>query len=138
MFENIEIMQRISMFAVVFAAAMAFLVLWGKREERRYKAQIVAKKLSAWGFELLSKLFDAYAVGNYIAKNSVGRCIREIIDEIQAGGLPAMLKNIGWKVVEGVFLKNDEDRIKLTKLLAQPKPDPDPQPPAPTLPEATQ
>ena len=136
MFEDIEIMQRISMFAVVFAAAMLFFYLWGKREERRYKAQAVAKKLHEWGFVLLAKLFDAYAVGNYIGKNSVGRCIREIIDEIQSGGLPAMLKTIGWKVVEGVFLKDDNDRARLTELLAQPKPKPEPTPPAPVLSEA--
>ena len=136
MFENIETMQRISMFAVVFAATMGFFILWGRQEERRYKAQLVAKKLHAWGFEPLAKLFDAYAVGNYIGKNSVGRCIREIIDEIQSGGLPAMLKNIGWKVVEGVFLKDDADRARLTELLAQPKPKPEPTPPAPVLSEA--
>ena len=135
MFDNIEVMQRISMFAVVFAVAMAFLVLWGKREERRYKALKVAEKLEMWGFTLLAKLFRAYAIGNYIGKDSVGRCIREVIDEIQSGGLPAMLRTIGWKVVEGVFLKDDDDRAKLKELLVQPKPKPDPQPPAPTLSE---
>ncbi len=137
MFENLEIMQRISMFAVAFAAAMLFFILWGKREERRYEAQETAKLMDKWGFGLLTKLFDAYAVGNYIGKNSVGRCIREIIAEVQSGGLPAMLKNIGWKVVKGVFLTNDEDRAKLKKLLAQPKPEPEPEPPAPDLTEAS-
>ena len=137
MFENIEIMQRICMFAVAAAATALFLLFWGKREERRYKALKVAEKLEAWGFTLLSKLFRAYAIGNYIGKDSVGRCIREIIDEIQSGGLPAMLRTIGWKVVKGVFLTNDEDRAKLKELLAKPKPNPEPESPGPDLPEAT-
>jgi len=80
-------------------------------------AMTTASTLDAWGFELLAKLFRAYAVGNYFGKDSVARVIHEIIDDVKGGGLPAMLKKIGWKVVEGVFLKNADDRKQLKTLL---------------------
>jgi len=136
MFENLEVMQRIAAFAVVFSAVMIFLFFWGRREKRRYRAIEVAEKLEEWGMSLLAKLFRAYAVGNIIGENSVGRCIREIIEEIKGGGLPAMLRKVAWKVVEGVFLKNDDDRARLTELLAMPKPKAEPEPPAPSLSDA--
>lgn len=122
MFENVEIMQRISMFAVVFAAAMLFFFLWGRREDRRTRAAELADIMKEWGMDLLAKLFHAYSIGNYIGKDSVGRCIREIYNELTGSGLPKMLRKVGWKIVEGVFINNDDDRDRLAELLARPRP----------------
>jgi len=135
MFENLEIMQRISAFAVMFAVAMLGLWLWGRREDRRNHALDLAETLKEWGLDILSKLFRAYAIGNYIGKDSVGRTLREIYRELKGSGLLAMLRKVGWKVVEGVFLKNEADRATLTELLAKPfVPETKLEPP-PTLPE---
>ncbi len=133
MFENIETLQIISTIAIAFAVAMLFFFLWNRREERRTRAIDVAAILHEWGLDLLAKLFTAYAIGNYIGGDSVGRTIREIIEEIKGGGLPTMLRKVGWKVVEGVFIKNEDDRAKLTELLAQSKSNNELQPPTPTL-----
>ena len=135
MFENIEFMQRISMFAVAFAVTMVFLFLWGQREERRTRAMEIVAILRKWGFDLLAKLFFAYGIGNYIGKDSVSRIIREIYSELTGSGLPTMLRKVGWKVVEGVFLKDEKDRARLTELLAKPVPKSEiPHSPAPDLP----
>ena len=105
-------------FFAALAAVTLFLYGWGRREERRTKASELAVTMAEWGFDLLAKLLRAYSIGNYIGANSVARTIREIIDELQTdGGLKAMLKKIGWKVVEGVFIKNADDRTRLQTLL---------------------
>jgi hypothetical protein len=90
---------------------------WRRREVRRMRANDVAREIGPWGFDHLSKLLTAYAIGNYFGADSVTRVTHEIIDELKGGGLPAMLKKIGWKVVEGVFLKNPDDRLRLKNLL---------------------
>ena len=119
-------------FGVTCAACLAilvFLVLWGRREKHRSRAMELHGILKAWGFDQFARLMKAYTIGNYIGDESVGRVTREIISDLLGDGLPAMLRKIGWKVVEGVFLKDSEDRSKLTKLLAETK--------APTVIEAT-
>jgi hypothetical protein len=114
---NPVIWQYVGIFFATLAAILIGLLLWRRRELRRMNAMEVAETLASWGFDLLAKLFRAYAVGNYLGKDSVTRVIHEIIDEIKGGGLPAMLKKVGWKVVEGVFLKNDDDRKRLQTML---------------------
>jgi len=111
------IWQYVGIFLASLVVLLIGLLLWRRRELRRTRAIEVAEILASWGMETLAKLFRAYAVGNYLGKDSVTRTIHEIIDEIQSGGLPAMLKKVGWKVVEGVFLKNPEDRTRLQTLL---------------------
>lgn len=109
--------QYVGIFSAALAAILIVLLLWRRRELRRTHAMEVAEVLASWGFDTLAKLFRAYAVGNYLGKDSVTRTIHEVIDEIKGGGLPSMLKKIGWKVVEGVFLKNSDDRLRLQTLL---------------------
>lgn len=110
--------QYVGIFASALAAVLLVLALWGRREDRRTIASKLAVKCAEWGLTQLSRLFMAYAIGNYIGKDSVTRVLHEIIDELQDGGLEAMLRKVGWKVVEGVFLKNDADRSKLQTLVA--------------------
>jgi hypothetical protein len=110
--------QYIGIFFAALAAVTLFLYGWGRREERREKAGELAVTMNEWGFEHLAKLLRAYSIGNYLGKNSVTRTVHEMIDELKTdGGLRAMLKKIGWKVVEGVFLKNADDRTRLQTLL---------------------
>jgi len=126
--------QYIGIFSTALAAVLLFFLLWGRRESRREKAGELAHTLKSWGFDLLATLLTAYSIGNYFGKNSVTRCLHQMIDELTEGGLPAMLKKIGWKVVEGIFLENNDDRKKLSDLLAGIKPADQVTPPAPTLP----
>jgi Na+/serine symporter len=114
---NPIIWQYVGIFFAALTAILIGLLLWRRRELRRMEAMGAAKIIAPWGFDLLTKLLDAYAVGNYFGRDSVTRVIHEIIDELKGGGLPAMLKKIGWKVVEGVFLKNEDDRKRLQGLL---------------------
>lgn len=108
----------VGIFSTALAAILLGLLLWRRREGRRYRALELADTLSAWGFDRFAKLLRAYAIGNYLGANSVTRVTHEIVDDLLGGGLPAMLKNIGWKVVKGVFLENAEDRATLQELLA--------------------
>jgi len=130
---NPVIWMYLGIFSAALAAILLGLLLWRRREDRRYRAIELADTLSAWGFDRFAKLMRAYAIGNYLGANSVTRVTHEIVDDLLGGGLPAMLRSIGWKVVEGVFLKNDDDRAKLQKLLAVPTVKTKVQPPAPTV-----
>ncbi len=129
------IWQYVGIFFAALAAILLFLLFWRRRELRRMRAMDVAREIGPWGFEHLSRLLTAYAVGNYFGADSVARVTHEIIDELKGGGLPAMLKKVGWKVVEGVFLKNADDRSRLKDLLdaavkLAPKTELEPPPPA--------
>jgi len=110
--------QYIGIFSTALAVLLAGLLLWRRRELRRYEAMEVAQEVAPWGFDQLTKLLNAYAIGNYIGKDSVARVIREIIQELKGGGLPNMLRKIGWKVVKNVFLQNADDRKELRALLS--------------------
>ena len=123
--------QYVGIFSASLAAILIGLLLWRRRELRRMEAAECAAVVKAWGFDLLAKLLTAYSVGNYFGKDSVTRVVHEIIDEIRSGGLPAMLKKVGWKVVKGVFLTNAEDRKILADLLAATSPSLTVEPPAP-------
>jgi hypothetical protein len=137
MFEDVEIMQRITALAVAFTAAILFFWFWGRREERRTRALDLSEVFAQWGLDALAKFFRAYGIGNYIGKDSVARTLREIYHDVKGSGLPAMLRKVGWKIVEGVFLKNAADRAKLAELLAKPYvPEEKVEPPAPSLPAA--
>jgi ATP-dependent Zn protease len=109
--------QYIGIFSTALAAILLGLLLWRRRELRRQRAIEVGNEIAPWGFEHLSRLCTAYAVGNYLGRDSVTRELHAIIDEVKAGGLPTMLKKVGWKVVKGVFLVNADDRKELRKLL---------------------
>lgn len=112
-------------FGIACAACVVVLViltLWGRRERRRSRAIELVGILDAWGFTQFARLVKAYAIGNYIGEDSFGRVAREIISDLLGEGLPKMLRKVGWKVVEGVFLKDKDDRLKLTKLLEDTKP----------------
>ena len=108
----------IGIFSTALAAILLFLLLWKRREDRRYDAMKAYETISPWGIEPLNKILSAYAVGNYFGKDSVVRAIREIVHDLQGSGLPAMLRKLGWKVVKGLFLTNVEDRKELAELLA--------------------
>jgi hypothetical protein len=110
--------QYVSLFFIAFSAVMVFLFAWRRREIRRTRAMEVADELSNWGLDQLSRLLRAYVIGNYLGADSVTRVLHEIIDELVSGGLPAMLRKVGWKIVKGVFLKSADDRAELTRLLA--------------------
>ena len=111
------IWMYVGIFSTALAAILLGLLLWKRREDRRYEAMAAYEELAPWGIEPLNKLLSAYAVGNYFGKDSVVRAIRQIVQDLKAGGLPAMLRKLGWKVVKGLFLTNAEDRKELRTLL---------------------
>ena len=109
--------QYIATFALVLAGVLLFLLAWRRRELRRTEALEVLEKIAPWGIEPINKLLRAYAIGNYIGQDSIGRVFREIISDLKGGGLTSMLRRLGWKIVKGAFLSNAEDRAELRKLL---------------------
>jgi hypothetical protein len=109
--------QYAGIFFAALSAILLGLLLWRRRELRRYRAMEVADEMAQWGLARLAKLLRAYAVGNYFGADSVTRVTHQLIDDIQSEGLGNLLRNVGWKVVENVFVKDPEDRKKLAKLL---------------------
>jgi hypothetical protein len=109
--------QYAGIFSAALAALLLGLLLWRRRELRRYRAMEAADEMAQWGLSRLAKLLRAYAVGNYFGADSVTRVTHQLIDDIQSEGLGTMLRNVGWKVVENVFVKDQDDRRKLLKLL---------------------
>lgn len=107
----------IGIFSTALALILLGLLLWRRRELRRYRAVEAAAQLKQWGLESLGDLLLAYAVGNYFGEGSVTRITHNVIDLIQGEGVPALLRKTAWKMVEGCFLKDEEDRGKLKKLL---------------------
>ena len=110
--------QYTGIFCAVLAAILLGLLLWRRRELRRYRAMEAADEMAQWGLSRLAKLLRAYAVGNYFGADSVTRVTHQLIDDIQSEGLGTMLRTVGWKVVENVFVKDEDDRTRLSKLLA--------------------
>ncbi|MBN2579123.1 MAG: hypothetical protein JXB10_09040 [Pirellulales bacterium] len=109
----------IAVFAVTLAVILLILLLWRRREQRRMEALEIANEIHGWGLEQTSRLLTAYAIGNYFGQDSVTRVVREIVAEIRSGGLPAMLRKVGWKVVKNVFLETPDDLARLKELIAQ-------------------
>ena len=124
--------QYVAVFCISLAAVLLFFLAWRRRELRRKRALEVLRKIAPWELTYLPDILEAYATGNYFGADSVTRRIHDLIDDIQAGGLDKMLSRLGWKIVENHFVKNEEDRKKLTDLLAG-KPEPKLVVPAPPL-----
>lgn len=105
----VTVMAYVGVFAVVLSAILLFLLLWKRREDRRYRAIELAGELSAWGLDkTFGRLLLAYAVGNYFGKDSVTRTTHELIDMIQERTLPEVLKNL-FKKLFLHFIKQPED-----------------------------
>lgn len=109
--------QYLGIFSAALAAILFGLLLWRRRELRRYRAMEAADEMAQWGLSRLAKLLRAYAVGNYFGADSVTRVTHQLIDDIQSEGLGTMLRSVGWKVAENVFAKDQDDRKRLRKLL---------------------
>lgn len=114
--------QYAGIFFAGLTAILLGLLLWRRRELRRYRAMEAADEMAQWGLSRLAKLLRAYAVGNYFGADSVTRVTHQLIDDIQSEGLGTMLRNVGWKVVENVFVKDEDDRKRLVKLLETGRP----------------
>jgi len=117
---NPVIWQYIGIFSTILAVVLLAALVWRRRELRRYEAMELADKFAEWGLDPVVRLLRAYAVGNYIGKDSIGRVIRELIADLKSGGLESMLRRIAWKIIKNVFLENADDRAQLTKLLTPP------------------
>ena len=111
--------ENFGYFSACLIVALILMLLWRRREERRVEAIAVSHKLHGWGLTKVAGIVSAYAVGNYIGKDSVGRGIRELIAEVKEGGLGPILRKVGWKMVENVFCKDTEDRKELERLLKE-------------------
>jgi len=111
--------ENFGIFSAMLIVALIAMLLWRRREERRMEAIDASHKLASWGLTKVAGIVSAYAVGNYIGKDSVGRGIRELIAEVKEGGLGPILRKVGWKMVENVFCKDTEDRKELERLLKE-------------------
>jgi hypothetical protein len=109
---------NIGIFSSALAAVLLFLLLWRRRELRRYEAMELCDHVRDWGLDDLARLLRAYTVGNYIGRDSVVRIARELIEKIKTEGMPALLRKVGWKMLVNVFLKNPEDLKKVREELA--------------------
>lgn len=89
------------------------LALWGRRENRRSEALDILAKIGPWGIEPLNRILKAYAIGNYLGKDSITRVFHEMIDDLKGNGLDKMLTRLGWKMVDQ-FIK-DPDTLKTLK-----------------------
>ncbi len=101
----------VCMAALGVVAVGAFLWAWGRREARRAEALEALDRVGPWGIVPLNKLLKAYAIGNYLGKDSVTRVIHEIIDDLKGDGIDKILVRIGWKMVDQ-FVK-DVDSLKI-------------------------
>ncbi len=115
--------QYTGIFSSALAAILFGLLLWRRRELRRYRAMEAADEMAQWGLARLAKLLRAYAVGNYFGADSVTRVTHQLIDDIQSEGLGTMLRSVGWKVIENVFVKDEDDRKRMLKLLEASSPE---------------
>ena len=112
-----QVWMYVGIFSASLAVVLFILLLWRRRELRRYDAMKVYEEVAPWGIEPLNRILAAYAVGNYVGADSVLRTIREVIQSLRGDGIVAFVRNLGWKAVEGIFLKNDTDRTRLRTLL---------------------
>jgi len=100
----------------VFACVTVFLVLWKRRENRRYDSVELASKLREWGLDMFADLFLAYGVGNYAGEKSVLRIVRNLVSRIKDEGVPVMLGKLFWKLLAH-FLTEDESRTRIKQMV---------------------
>ena len=111
------ILEYVGIFGLVLAGLLLFLLLWSRREQRRYHALKVARELEIWGFEELAKLFTAYAIGNYFGNSSVLRIFRELVSDLLDGGTIKMVKRVFWIALNNMCEESEEYRAKIRQAL---------------------
>lgn len=115
---SLMLWQAIGGFAVILTLILFVLLLWRRREERREHALDAADKLNEWGLDEIAKVFRAYAIGNYVGRDSVGRGVREIVDMFQTQGIPSMIRKSIFRALPRL-LQEPESKNKVLELLSR-------------------
>lgn len=111
--------QYVGIGATAFALVMLGLLVYNRREKRRYKAAAVAGELEKWGLTKLAGVFRAYAVGDY---SGLVKAVDALYDKMTAAmGGPGsatidLLTEAFWKMLAH-FLGDGQSRQRIREML---------------------
>jgi len=89
--------QYVAIGASVLVAVLLALLVYNRRERRRYRAAAVAGELEQWGLSKLAGVFRAYAVGDY---SGLVRSVDQLYERIQGTeGTLGLLSELFWKLL---------------------------------------
>ena len=106
--------QYVAVGMSVLVAVLLALLVYNRRERRRYKAAAVAGELEKWGLSKLAGIFRAYAVGDY---SGLIRAVEHLYERIQTqDGVLELLTEMFWKLLTEKLGEADS-RTKIRQLL---------------------
>jgi hypothetical protein len=111
---NPHVWIYVGIFFAALAAVLLILLLWRRRELRREKAIKAAAFFSEAKLEDLAGLCTAYAVGNYVGRDSVGEHLVHLVKRIEGEGLPKIFRELGWLMVDH-FTRNAGDLAEVER-----------------------
>lgn len=101
--------QCVGVFSAVLSAVLLVLLIYNRRERRRYRAADLAIELSRWNLPRLPALFQAYAVGDY---SGMVRGIGNLLDLLKTDGLPKVFEAFFRRLLEH-FVKDGDWRAEI-------------------------
>jgi len=106
--------QYVAIGASVLVAVLLALLVYNRRERRRYRAAAVAGELEQWGLSKLAGVFRAYAVGDY---SGLVRSVDQLYERIQGTeGTLGLLSELFWKLLAPKLTEADS-RIRIRQQL---------------------
>ena len=94
--EMATVWMYVGIFSTVLAGVLLALLLYNRRERRRYRAVEVAQELGSWGLKKIAAVLLAYGVGDY---SGLAKAVDALVDRLKADGLPKLLTEAFWKLL---------------------------------------
>jgi len=111
--EMATVWMYVGIFSTVLAAVLLGLLLYNRRETRRYRAVEVAIELGSWGLGKIASVLLAYGVGDY---SGLAKAVDALVDRLKQDGLPKMLSELFWKLLTH-NLEDEDGRKRIREQL---------------------
>lgn len=108
-----QVWMYVGIFFAALSAVFLFLMLYNRRERRRYHAIEAAVELGQWGLSDLSVGLTAYGVGDY---SGFTRALIHFVRDVKTKGLPSMLTGLFEKLLVH-YVKDELWRKKISDAL---------------------
>jgi len=109
-----NIWQYVAVGAIALALSLFVLLLYTRRERRRYRAVRAAQELAAWGLQEIPDVLLAYGVGDY---SGIAVAVDRLLDAIRDRGMASLIQKL-WEKALPHFAADPDWRKKIEAALS--------------------